>query len=92
MALDEENQVIDDWFDLLKMYMVLHDNPPMNPQLFDKLVEWVQSNTQCEYVVAHQIVDNRYFQVYGSTAGFKLCRAHMTEPEELAYQRWKHTE
>lgn len=91
MALDEDNQIIDDWFDLLQMYMFLHDNPKMNSALFDKLVEWVQTNTKCEYAVAHQIVDNRYFQTFGSDNGFRLYRAHMTDSEELAYQRWRHT-
>ncbi|AZU99603.1 hypothetical protein SBP1_gp011 [Vibrio virus vB_VspP_SBP1] len=92
MAIDENNQVIDEWFDLLQMYMFLHDNPPLNSILFDNLVEWVHSNTKCEYTMAHQIVDNRYFQVYGNTNDYKLCRAHMTDAEELAYQRWRHTD
>lgn len=90
---DEINDINDPLWDVINVYLLLHNYPPYSEHLFHTLVDWVKATMHCDFIMAHQIVDNRMFKTHNAfqDCGYKLIKRTPTMEEELAYHRWQHT-
>ena len=88
-----QDEINDPLWELMQLYFMLNNFPPLNDGIFDQLVSWVQTNLNCEYSLALKIVNSRFYkrsQLFGT--GWVFEKSIILEPdEELAYQRWMAT-